>query len=660
MALIYSDGRVYQAEPLSQERAGELLGSDENVILIEDEGGNLYLGGSDVSATVVPKMMSEAFNVPAEEDPDADQWASTARLASIDSPVKRREYLEVVRMLAKWHPNVKRALALYEDYVLGTGLELEIGPLDDSDEVTTEDEEFTEDVANQFHRFLRANRRSFRLKEWGKRAYRDGEAFVWLLPKSAWKRPWPPRVVFLRPEEIGGKDENADNADMDYGVVTSPDDVFSVLRYNRRAVTSTTRRTVDEELPDIPADQVIHTKIDCDTDEKRGNSRFLPLIKPARQISSMLETEILGRKMQASMVIQRKVAGGPNQVRGISDGARTGTTNYSSGSVGREKIRPGSIITTSPAVEIEFLTPDMNYSDASGLTRQVLLQLVSATGWPEYMITGDASQGNLSSTLVQEGPVVKMVESEQAFFAEEFEYLFDWFLKHAIEAGYITGFADVDEFHEKYKLLWNFPNPVTRDNLKERQADNLGLMNGSLSLHQAVRNSGLKPAKIFRERKKEADELPAVGNGLAAMNPTQDDKQVSSAGNAQDGSGTNQGGDPVVQHDDKVESEGYVAPDGAKAEAKRGLEWRDEFGRGGTAVGVARARDISGGKSLSKDTIGRMVSFFARHEVDKQAKGFSPGEEGYPSNGRIAWALWGGDAGRSWANKVYDSFEDAE
>jgi hypothetical protein len=374
----------------------------------------------------------------------------------------------------------------------------------------------------------------------------------------------------------------------------------------------------------------------------------------------MLETEILGRKMQASMVIQRKVAGGPNQVRGISDGARTGSTSYASGSVGREKIRPGSIITTSPAVEIEFLTPDMNYSDASPLARQVVLQLVSATGWPEYMLAGDASQGNLASSLVQEGPVVKMVKSEQAFFAEEFEYLFDWFAEHAIEQGYIQGFASVDELREKYRIMWGFPNPVTRDDLKQRQADNLGLMNGSLSLHQAIRNSGLKPAKVFRERKKEADELPTVGNGLAAMNPTQADKQASSAGNAQDGSGTNQGGDPVVQHDDKVESEGYVAPDGAKAEAKRGLAWREEFGRGGTAVGVARARDISNGTSLSKDTIGRMVSFFARHEVDKQAKGFSPGEEGYPSNGRIAWALWGGDAGRSWANKVYDSFEDAE
>ena len=85
-------------------------------------------------------------------------------------------------------------------------------------------------------------------------------------------------------------------------------------------------------------------------------------------------------------------------------------------------------------------------------------------------------------------------------------------------------------------------------------------------------------------------------------------------------------------------------------EAQRGLDWREEYGRGGTEVGVARARDISNRKNLSPETIGRMVSYFARHEIDKQAEGFSPGEEGYPSAGRIAWALWGGDPGQSWAN----------
>ncbi|MFZ9456634.1 MAG: hypothetical protein ACO27B_04360, partial [Ilumatobacteraceae bacterium] len=59
-----------------------------------------------------------------------------------------------------------------------------------------------------------------------------------------------------------------------------------------------------------------------------------------------------------------------------------------------------------------------------------------------------------------------------------------------------------------------------------------------------------------------------------------------------------------------------------KEEAQRGLDWRREFGRGGTEVGIARARDIVNGANLSDDTIGRMVSYFARHEVDKDAEGF--------------------------------------
>ncbi len=101
-----------------------------------------------------------------------------------------------------------------------------------------------------------------------------------------------------------------------------------------------------------------------------------------------------------------------------------------------------------------------------------------------------------------------------------------------------------------------------------------------------------------------------------------------------------------------------VPNEAMKSEAQRGLDWRDEFGRGGTEVGIARARDIVNGRDLSDDTIGRMVSFFARHEVDKEAEGFRPGEDGYPSNGRIAWALWGGDPGKAWADREYAKIQE--
>ena len=90
---------------------------------------------------------------------------------------------------------------------------------------------------------------------------------------------------------------------------------------------------------------------------------------------------------------------------------------------------------------------------------------------------------------------------------------------------------------------------------------------------------------------------------------------------------------------------------GMVEEAKKGLEWRKEFDRGGTQVGVARANQIIAGESFSPSTVRRTHSFFSRHEVDKEAEGFRAGEKGYPSAGRIAWALWGGDAGQSWARR---------
>lgn len=101
----------------------------------------------------------------------------------------------------------------------------------------------------------------------------------------------------------------------------------------------------------------------------------------------------------------------------------------------------------------------------------------------------------------------------------------------------------------------------------------------------------------------------------------------------------------------------YKPPEGAVEEAKRGLAWRKEFGRGGTAIGIARARDISNGKNLPAKTVKRMKAFFDRHQSDRKAEGWSPGEKGYPSNGRIAHALWGGDPGYSWAKKVVKQME---
>jgi len=120
------------------------------------------------------------------------------------------------------------------------------------------------------------------------------------------------------------------------------------------------------------------------------------------------------------------------------------------------------------------------------------------------------------------------------------------------------------------------------------------------------------------------------------------------------------GQEPIALSQRALAERDMTPPQGARDEAEKGLAWRREHGRGGTEIGVARARDVSNGKSLSKDTIKRMLAYFSRHEVDKQGTGWSPGEDGFPSAGRIAWALWGGDAGYAWARKMTRGFDADE
>jgi HK97 family phage prohead protease len=104
----------------------------------------------------------------------------------------------------------------------------------------------------------------------------------------------------------------------------------------------------------------------------------------------------------------------------------------------------------------------------------------------------------------------------------------------------------------------------------------------------------------------------------------------------------------------------FTPPEGVRKEAEKGLAWRREHGRGGTAVGIARARDLANGVKLSPSTVRRMKAFFDRHQQNKDATGWAPGEDGFPSNARIAWALWGSDAGWAYARKVVEQMNAAD
>lgn len=103
---------------------------------------------------------------------------------------------------------------------------------------------------------------------------------------------------------------------------------------------------------------------------------------------------------------------------------------------------------------------------------------------------------------------------------------------------------------------------------------------------------------------------------------------------------------PLGSHG-KYAKKTFAVPAAVKKAAKRGLQLREVYGRGGTEVGLARARQLSTGspKVTLRDLV-HMRSYFRRHAVDNLT------QRDPPSNGWIAWLLWGGDAARDWAEEV--------
>jgi len=98
----------------------------------------------------------------------------------------------------------------------------------------------------------------------------------------------------------------------------------------------------------------------------------------------------------------------------------------------------------------------------------------------------------------------------------------------------------------------------------------------------------------------------------------------------------------------------YTIPRGVQVEAKKGIEWRKEHKRGGTPVGLNTARTLAKGGQIGIEKVRHIAKYFPRHEIDGKAQGYQPGEKGFPSRGRIAWALWGGDAGWRWAQAIVE------
>ena len=136
------------------------------------------------------------------------------------------------------------------------------------------------------------------------------------------------------------------------------------------------------------------------------------------------------------------------------------------------------------------------------------------------------------------------------------------------------------------------------DPQKEMLASIHGMQNGLISYQDVQSNYGRDVEELFEQHEREQRLAEQYGI-KTAFQPF----------------GEKQAVEPEVIGDDNV----VQADDGMKSEARKGLDWRKEHGRGGTEVGISRARDIVNNKNLSADTVKRMYSF-SRHELTSKQK----------------------------------------
>ena len=159
-------------------------------------------------------------------------------------------------------------------------------------------------------------------------------------------------------------------------------------------------------------------------------------------------------------------------------------------------------MTTSQGTNLKFLQPSTNFGDAVPLGRTLLLCAAAAgAGLAEFMVTADASNANFASTMIAEGPAVKMFQSEQAFFATEFHAIWQQVMTSAIDQGDLPG-----DFFERVEITWSFPHLVNRDRPKERSAD-VKLVNAKvLSRAEVARRDEVNPETMREEIESETGE----------------------------------------------------------------------------------------------------------------------------------------------------------
>ncbi len=277
------------------------------------------------------------------------------------------------------------------------------------------------DVQSLLDEFMHVNRWPARQQEIVRRMDRDGEVFLRFFVDGGGIT----RVRFVEPDQVQTPQELTNHAPASFGIQTEPHDVETVLGY-----------FIDGQPVD--AAQIQHRKANVDVNVKRGLPLYYPVRKNLRRIEKLLRNMSVVAEIQSAIALIRKHGGATQS--GIEqfvadvdhasgDGGPGGRTRHLA------QYAPGTILDAPAGLTYDFPVSGIDASNFVAVLQAELRAVAARLVMPEFMFTSDASNANYASTLVAEGPAVKMFERLQANLANDDCEVMWRIVENAVAAG---------------------------------------------------------------------------------------------------------------------------------------------------------------------------------------------------------------------------------
>jgi len=335
-------------------------------------------------------------------------------------------------------------------------------------------EPLLQDVQAVLDDFARTNKWHQRQQEIVRRKDRDGECFLrfFLAPDGT------TRLRFVEPGQIAAPPSRTGDPSAAFGVHTDRGDVETVIGY-----------WCDGRW--IDAAEIQHRKANVDANVKRGLPLFYPVRKNLRRAEKLLRNMSVVAEIQSAIAVIRKhvgaTAAGLEQF--VQNQADLTLSSHSSGRTSHfKRYAPGTILDAMAGTEYEFPAAGIDASRYVTVLQAELRAIASRLVMPEFMLTSDASNANYSSTMVAEGPAVKMFERLQHdMLTDDLEVMWR-VVGHAVAAGRLPA-----EALTAVEIRAIPPTLAVRDRLKDAQADQILLRNGAMSVQTMAMRHGLDP-----------------------------------------------------------------------------------------------------------------------------------------------------------------------